>query len=144
MYLAYALAFALTLQTSVAIEIVEGSGNETKPSAAIEIVEGSGTDSKTSVAIEIVEGSGDDFSGVCNSEGSACPENTCCRQEQCDKEGNGLSCCEDPDSDPVGCANCPKCGRCLEVGIVCYVYSRVIFMSLYISSTTFMYILISS
>ena len=110
MYLAYALAFALTLQTSVAIEIVEGSG----------------TDSKTSVAIEIVEGSGDDFSGVCNSEGSACPENTCCRQEQCDKEGNGLSCCEDPDSDPVGCANCPKCGRCLEVGIVCYVYSRVI------------------
>ena len=68
---------------------------------------------QNSVAIEIesLEGSGDDSDDVCNSEGSTCPDETCCRQEQCDKEGNGVRCCADPNEDPVGCANCPKCGE---------------------------------
>lgn len=95
MYLAYAMIFGLTLQLSVAIEI---EGFE------IDAVE--------------VEGSGEDSSGVCNSEGSTCPEDTCCSQAQCDKEGNIVRCCDDPDSDPVGCANCPKCGRFQELGVV--------------------------
>ena len=64
-----------------------------------------------SIEIEDLDGSGDDSNDVCNFEGSTCPENICCRQELCDKEGNGVRCCEDPDTDPVGCANCPKCGE---------------------------------
>ena len=64
-----------------------------------------------SIEIEALDGSGDASNEVCNFEGSTCPEDICCRQELCDKEGNGVSCCEDPDTDPVGCANCPKCGE---------------------------------
>ena len=64
-----------------------------------------------SIEIEDLDGSGDVSNDVCNYEGSTCPENICCRQELCDKEGNGIRCCEDPDTDPVGCANCPKCGE---------------------------------
>ena len=52
------------------------------------------------------EGSGD----VCNVDGSTCPENKCCRDKACEKDGGELHCCTDPSSDP-SCANCPTCGK---------------------------------
>ena len=53
------------------------------------------------------EASGD----VCNVDGSTCPENKCCRDEICKQDGHGLICCNDPDDNPVECANCPKCSK---------------------------------
>ena len=56
------------------------------------------------------EGSGD----VCNVDGSTCPEDKCCREAACQKDGGELTCCPDPSSDPT-CANCPKCGKNYEI-----------------------------
>ena len=62
------------------------------------------------------EGSGDvgnkgkEYGDVCNVDGSTCPDDKCCREAECTKDGGELTCCEDPSSDPT-CANCPKCGK---------------------------------
>ena len=53
------------------------------------------------------EGSGD----VCNVDGSTCPDEKCCREDICKTDGHGLICCNDPDDNPVECANCPKCSK---------------------------------
>lgn len=57
---------------------------------------------------EDTEGSGD----VCNVEGSTCPDpdNTCCRDEQCQKEGGHSKCCSDPSSEN-NCSPCSVCGK---------------------------------
>jgi len=48
---------------------------------------------------------------ICESVSGVCPADTCCRQDKCDLEGNGIRCCTGSES-ANDCSDCPLCRDC--------------------------------